>query len=89
MLGSSEDEQAAFVSNAFAGWQGIGGTKMPFLNFFLMHDFSQGMCDQFAQYYGDPNDAAAWGLRAEALAALGRTEEAERCRQRAKGTALP
>jgi hypothetical protein len=31
---------------------------MPFLNFFLMHDFSQSMCDQFAVYYGDPNDAA-------------------------------
>lgn len=58
VLGSSEDEQAAFVSNAFAAWQGIGGAKMPFLNFFLMHDFSQGMCDQFAIYYGDPNDAA-------------------------------
>ncbi len=58
LLGSSEDEQAAFVSNAFARWQGIGGTKMPFVNFFLMHDFSPSMCDQFARYYGDPDDAA-------------------------------
>src|SRR3989442_15037156 len=36
-----------------------------------------------------PPDSAAWGLRAEALAALGRTKEAERCRQRANGPALP
>jgi hypothetical protein len=23
-----------------------------------MHDFTPAMCDQFAQYYGDPNDAS-------------------------------
>ena len=30
----------------------------------------------------DPRDAGAWGLRADALEALGRTEEAARCRER-------
>lgn len=55
-LGSSETEQAAFFSNALAEWSGIGGAKMPFLNVFLMHDFSAQMCSDFAAYYGDPNN---------------------------------
>jgi hypothetical protein len=26
-------------------WSGIGGNKIPFLNIFLMHDFTQALCD--------------------------------------------
>ena len=55
-LGSSEDEQAAFFSNGLAEWAGLGGEKIPFLNVFLMHDFSAQMCADFATYYGDPNN---------------------------------
>ncbi len=52
LLGSSEADQAAFVANALERWQVIGGDAMPFLSFFMLHDFSQPMCDDFASYYG-------------------------------------
>lgn len=57
VLGSSEQQQADFITSGLVEWAALGGDKIPFLNVFLMHDFSSGMCDQFAQYYGDPNDA--------------------------------
>jgi hypothetical protein len=56
-LGSSETEQGDFIANGLATWSGIGGNKIPFLNIFLMHDFTQALCDYYGQYYGLPNSA--------------------------------
>lgn len=53
-LGSSEQDQAQFVTNVFSAWQ-THGTVIPFLNFFCMHDFTRAQCDSLAQYYGLPN----------------------------------
>jgi hypothetical protein len=57
VLGSSESAQAAFFSDALDEWRAIGGAKMPFLNVFLMHDFSAQMCSDFAAYYGGAGNA--------------------------------
>jgi hypothetical protein len=56
LLDSSESEQAQFVTNVFQSWQ-AQGSKIPFLNYFMLHDFTQQMCHDFAIYYGfpDPN----------------------------------
>lgn len=51
---SSEAQQAQFVSNVFAAWRAADG-RIPFLNFFLLHDFPQQTCDAFGTYYGLPN----------------------------------
>ena len=48
---SSEDKQAAFVSQVFAAWQNAGG-RIPFLNYFLLHDVTPAMCTEFESYYG-------------------------------------
>ena len=56
-LGSSESEQADFIANGLATWSGIGGNKIPFLNVFLMHDFTPALCDYYGQYYLLPNSA--------------------------------
>ena len=54
-LASSEALQAEFVTNVFQTWN-TTASQMPFVNFFLLHDFSQSACDQFAAYYGFPAD---------------------------------
>jgi hypothetical protein len=55
LLGSSESEQAAFVSSVFQSWL-ARGDQMPYLNYFLLHDFSDAACDEFTAYYGAPSD---------------------------------
>ena len=57
LLGGSEADQAAFVSNALKRWRVIGGDAMPFVSFFMMHDFSAATCDEYASYYGLGGDA--------------------------------
>jgi hypothetical protein len=54
-LASSESLQADFVGSAFQAWETFG-SQMPFLNFFLLHDFSESDCDQFVAYCGFPSD---------------------------------
>lgn len=55
LLGSSESDQAAFVGNVFQAWR-AAGKRMPFLSYFLLHDFTPEVCSALANYYGDPND---------------------------------
>jgi hypothetical protein len=55
--GSSEAMQSQFVTNVFSTWKTSSG-KIPFLNYFLLHDFTQQMCDDFGAYYGLPNIAS-------------------------------
>lgn len=55
--GSSEAMQAQFVTNVFAAWRASNG-KIPFLNYFVLHDFTQQMCDDFGVYYGLPGNAS-------------------------------
>lgn len=50
-LASSEEKQAAFVSNVFAAWKANPG-RIPFLNFFLLHDLTSKICSDLASYYG-------------------------------------
>jgi hypothetical protein len=52
-LGSSQAQQAAFVSNAFNQWKNSNG-RIPFLNYFLLHDITQQQCDALAVYYNLP-----------------------------------
>jgi hypothetical protein len=54
---SSEQMQAQFVSNVFSSWRTANG-RIPFLNFFLLHDFTAQMCVDFGSYYGLPNIAS-------------------------------
>jgi hypothetical protein len=51
LLGSSEADQAEFVANVFRAWS-EAGEAIPFLDFFLLHDFSEQMCSDFEEYYG-------------------------------------
>ncbi|AUM12982.1 hypothetical protein [Ketobacter alkanivorans] len=65
--GSSEAMQAEFVRQVFATWRDANG-RIPFLNWFLLHDFSTELVDQFVGYYGvnNPNFRAyldSLGLR--------------------------
>jgi hypothetical protein len=55
LLGSSENDQAAFVGNVFQAWQ-AAGERIPFLSYFVMHDFTPDVCTALANYYGLPND---------------------------------
>jgi hypothetical protein len=55
LLGSSELRQSQFVTKLFDAWA-PRGDRIPFLNVFLMHDFTQTLCDYFTQYYGLPGD---------------------------------
>ncbi len=50
--GSSQALQSAFVSQVFAAWRQPGAAPIPFLNFFLLHDFTPQMCADFGVYYG-------------------------------------
>lgn len=47
---SSPAMQSAFVSEVFAAWRQSGG-RIPFVNFFLLHDFTPSMCRDFGIYY--------------------------------------
>lgn len=56
---SSEPKQADFIRQVFAAWSQSGaqsaqqsGQRIPFLNFFPLHDFSAQMCADFTAYYG-------------------------------------
>lgn len=55
MLGSSVDRQAQFVRVVFDAWE-AAGDSIPFLNFFLLHDFTEQMCSDFELYYAFPNE---------------------------------
>ncbi|MBV8171993.1 MAG: hypothetical protein JO219_08690 [Candidatus Eremiobacteraeota bacterium] len=67
-LGSSEAAQAEFVRNVYVAWAKTA-PRMPFLNFFQMHDLVPDQCRMYSQYYGVPGDPnfIAWlcslGLR--------------------------
>jgi hypothetical protein len=50
-LGSSERAQAEFVEQAFLAWQSEA-ERIPFLNYFLLHDLTAEMCSQLQDYYG-------------------------------------
>lgn len=65
--GSSEAMQAEFVHQAFAAWRDSNG-RIPFLNLFLLHDFSTELVNVLTGYYGssDPRFRAyldSLGLR--------------------------
>ncbi len=55
VLSSSERKQAQFVTNVFTAWK-ANGNRIPFLNFFLLHDMLPQMCEELAKYYGLPHD---------------------------------
>ncbi|MBA2686070.1 MAG: hypothetical protein H0U66_16415 [Gemmatimonadaceae bacterium] len=57
LLGSSDAQQAAFFTDAIDQWSMIDGSRMPYINLFLLHDFTQDECDAFGDYYGIPNNA--------------------------------
>ncbi|MFZ1625789.1 MAG: hypothetical protein WAU48_13535 [Gammaproteobacteria bacterium] len=57
LLGSSDARQADFVRNVFQAWRN-SGTRIPFLSFFLMHDFTPELCDVLGDYYGLPGSDA-------------------------------
>jgi hypothetical protein len=57
LLGSSDAKQAEFFANAIDQWSKIDGTQMPFVNLFLLHDFTAEECHAFGDYYGIPNNA--------------------------------
>ncbi len=66
-LGSSEALQAQFVTNVFSAWA-QAGARIPFLNFFLLHDVPPAVCAEVARIFGlgNPNFAAFFcslGLR--------------------------
>jgi hypothetical protein len=56
-LGSSEKAQADFVSLLLDRWSAAGASRIPFLNFFLLHNLARETCDQLAAYYGLGGDA--------------------------------
>lgn len=56
--GSSEAQQAAFFTDALTQWRARGSTAMPFVNLFLLHDFTQQQCNELGTYYGLPNQAS-------------------------------
>jgi hypothetical protein len=49
-LSSSEQAQAQFVSSVFQAWQ-EAGDRIPFLNFFLLHDLTPEVCGGMMDYY--------------------------------------
>ena len=55
--GSSEAQEAQFVTNALSAWHGTG-QRIPFLNYFLEHDLDTSTCATLAKYYGLGGDAA-------------------------------
>lgn len=57
LLGSSDAMQAAFFTDAISQWSMIDGSRMPYVNLFLLHDFTTEECDAFGDYYGIPHNA--------------------------------
>ncbi len=55
VLGSSEAKQAEFVGNVYRAWE-ISGSAIPLLSFFVMHDLTPQLCDQFVVYYSLPGN---------------------------------
>ena len=51
---SSEALQAEFVRQTFSAWRDANG-RIPFLNWFLLHDFSTDVVDELTAYYGINN----------------------------------
>jgi hypothetical protein len=54
--GSSEALEAEFVSSALTAWR-AAGAGMPFLSYFLEHDFDADTCELLLLYYELPNKA--------------------------------
>lgn len=54
-LASSEEHQAQFVTSVFRAWN-ASAARIPFLNFFLLHDLAPQTCAEYARYYGLPTD---------------------------------
>ncbi len=52
--GSSDTMQAQFFTDAIAQWK-QRSDKMPFVNLFLLHDFTAQQCNDFGAYYNLPN----------------------------------
>jgi len=61
-LGSSPDQQAAFVTELFRAWD-AHEARIPVLTFFTMNEYSPQALTQLAQYYGssDPKFLAYLG----------------------------
>ncbi|MDQ2768728.1 MAG: hypothetical protein M3Y30_16425, partial [Gemmatimonadota bacterium] len=57
LLGSSDAMQAEFFADAIDQWAGIDGARMPYVNLFLLHDFTDEECHAFGDYYGIPDNA--------------------------------
>jgi hypothetical protein len=55
VLSSSELKQAQFVTGVFRAWN-VSSSRIPFLNYFLLHDFPPQLCEELARYYGLPHD---------------------------------
>lgn len=51
LLQSSEEKQAAFVTNVFRAWN-KAGERIPFLSYFALHDFDEALCNKLEGYYG-------------------------------------
>lgn len=50
-VGGSEDVQAAFVASVFQAWS-QSAAVIPFLSFFMQHDFALQTCGALSGYYG-------------------------------------
>ncbi len=48
---SSPQEQATFVAGVFDAWDEVGG-RIPFLNYFMMYDFTEEFIEPQLDYYG-------------------------------------
>ncbi|MBS1910981.1 MAG: hypothetical protein JST22_03260 [Bacteroidetes bacterium] len=55
LLGSSEAVQTVFVRNIFSAWY-TNRARIPFMNYFMLHDFPPSLIDSLAAYYGLPAD---------------------------------
>jgi hypothetical protein len=55
--GSSEATQAAFFRDAIAAWRARPGAEMPFVNLFVLHDFTPAFCSELSAYYGSADPA--------------------------------
>jgi len=61
--GSSEATQTEFVRRVFAAWRD-SGDRIPFLNWFLLHDLPQDLVDQLVIYYGQDSGVNSANFRA-------------------------
>ena len=55
-IGSSDAQQADFIGSVFDAWKSADG-RIPFLNFFVLHDFTPQICSDLTAYYGAPGDS--------------------------------